>query len=100
MPTSRTRGVVTCTPRGDSGFEVVAAGIPLESLARPTVETDDGDSCRGDPLHPPALVCVVGDGVVLRGPVVPNGDVALSPMPTDDVLWPRDIGLKDPDQVQ
>src|SRR5580692_1649696 len=55
----------------ESGLEVVATGVTLQGLARPSVEALCGYPRCGHPLHLPPLRAVVSDGVVLRRTVVP-----------------------------
>src|SRR5580700_2358829 len=78
---------------------VVGGGVASEQDAGPAVDTNGHVAGNGHALTPAVRVAVVEYGVVLGRAVVPDGQVALAPLPADGLLGPGDVFLEQPDQV-
>ncbi len=70
------------------------SGAPLITRLRSPVHIDGHIAHQGDPVHEPMLAVVVVDRPVLGCPVVPDGDVALLPVPANSVLGQGDSPLQ------
>ena len=65
---------------------VERGGVTLQRDARPAVDADGRRARDRHPLGPAVRVAVVDDRAVLRRPVVPDRDVAETPVPAHGVL--------------
>jgi hypothetical protein len=72
----------------------IGRGVADDGAAVLAVDVDRDVAGQGDAVEPAVLVVVVGDGIVLGGPVVPDGQVAGLPTPANGVLQLGDPGLR------
>src|ERR1039458_6257926 len=86
--------------RGSAGrARVVSRRLTLNRDARAAVDANRHRPGDGGPLAAAVRAAVIEDRVMLRRPVVPDGQVALAPVPADRLLGPGHMLLQQPDQV-
>src|ERR1700722_3820504 len=64
----------------------VFGGVAADDATAFTGDTGGDIAGQRDSVHPGALGSVVGDGIMLGGPVVPDREVAQLPVPPDCVF--------------
>lgn len=76
-------------------IEVLAVIRTFEQAAFFARNADGRVSAYSDPTEEAGVGVEVGRGIMLRGAVVPDGDIAGLPAPADSVVDLRNVGLED-----